>query len=174
MLDLGTGSGAIAIATAHMRPDLSVYAADVSEVALNIAMHNNAALVQGRVGLRRSDWLRSFTNETFDVIVSNPPYIAANDVHLSEGDLRHEPAGALTDFADGLAHYRAIALQAAQHLCAGGQLLLEHGWQQGAAVRALLSERGYTQIVQHHDAAAAVQRGHERMVSCVWQNSAAS
>jgi release factor glutamine methyltransferase len=170
MLDLGTGSGAIAIATAHNRPDLSIDAADISASALNIAAHNNVALVQNRVQLRRSDWLSAFTQEkfkeAFDIIVSNPPYIAADDTHLSQGDLRHEPAGALTDFDDGLKHYRSIAAQAKLHLNAGGALLLEHGWLQGQALCALLHQHGYTDIEQHYDAAAHGERGHARMVSC--------
>jgi release factor glutamine methyltransferase len=107
-----------------------------------------------------------FTNETFDIIVSNPPYIAANDTHLSQGDLRHEPATALTDFDDGFKHYRRIAAQAKAHLNAGGVLLLEHGWQQGEALCDLLHEHGYTNIEQHYDAAAHGERGHPRMVSC--------
>jgi release factor glutamine methyltransferase len=166
VLDLGTGSGAIAIALAHARPDLNVHAADISEAALSIAAHNNAALVHSRVQLRHSDWLTMFTNETFDIIVSNPPYIAAYDTHLKQGDLRHEPVGALTDFDDGFKHYRNIAMQAKHHLNAGGALLLEHGWQQGDAICALLHEHGYTHIEQHSDAAAHGERGHPRMVSC--------
>jgi release factor glutamine methyltransferase len=170
MLDLGTGSGAIAIAAAHTRPDLTVCAADISDDALAIAAHNNAALVNKRVQLRRSDWLTAYagvaSKDTFDIIVSNPPYIAADDAHLALGDLRHEPAGALTDFDDGFKHYRSIAAQVKQHLNAGGTLLLEHGWQQGSNLCALLREQGYTSIEQHYDAAAHGQRGHPRMVRC--------
>jgi release factor glutamine methyltransferase len=166
VLDLGTGSGAIAIATAHARPDINIYAADISEAALNIAAHNNAALVQSRVQLHQSDWLIAFAGERFDIIVSNPPYIAAGDTHLSLGDLRHEPAAALTDFDDGFKHYRSIAAQAKNYLNAGGALLLEHGWQQGEALCALLHVHGYCNIEQHYDAAANGERGHPRMVSC--------
>jgi release factor glutamine methyltransferase len=166
VLDLGTGSGAIAIAAAHARPDINIHAADISEAALNIAAYNNAALVQSRVQLHQSDWLISLVDQTFDIIVSNPPYIAANDTHLSQGDLRHEPATALTDFDDGFKHYRSIAAQAKRHLSAGGAMLLEHGWQQGEALCALLHEHGYTNIEQHYDAAAHGERGHPRMVSC--------
>jgi release factor glutamine methyltransferase len=165
MLDLGTGSGAIAVATAHSRPDLNVHAADISEAALTIAAHNNTALVQSRVQMCKSDWLSAFADQRFDVIVSNPPYIATNDMHLTQGDLRHEPAGALTDFDDGLKHYRSIAAQAKAHLNAGGALLLEHGWQQGEALCALLREHGYRNIEQHYDAAAHGERGHPRMIS---------
>jgi release factor glutamine methyltransferase len=170
LLDLGTGSGAIAIATAQQRPDLTVCAADISPAALALAAQNNAALAGGRVQLRRSDWCSAYASagtgagELFDVIVSNPPYIAADDAHLAQGDLRHEPAGALTDFGDGLAHYRSIAVQAKAHLRASGTLVLEHGWQQGAAIAQLLAAAGYCAIEQHYDAAGHGERGHPRMI----------
>jgi release factor glutamine methyltransferase len=165
VLDLGTGSGAIAIALALQRPDLVVFAADISDPALAIAAQNNAALAQNRVNLRRSDWLGAFAGEKFDAIVSNPPYIAASDVHLKQGDLRFEPASALTDFDDGLAHYRSIATQARSHLSMNGQLVFEHGWQQGAALRVVLLTNGYKDVVQHYDATDHHLQGHARMVT---------
>jgi release factor glutamine methyltransferase len=165
VLDLGTGSGPIAIALAAQRPDLAVFAADISAQALAITAQNNAALAQNRVNLRRSDWLTAFSGETFDAIVSNPPYIAASDAHLQQGDLRFEPARALTDFDDGLSHYRSIATQAKLHLNAGGMLVLEHGWQQGEAIIALLQGLGYRQVQQHYDAADQGENGHARMLA---------
>ena len=167
VLDLGTGSGASAVALAANRLDCTVYAADISEAALAIAAQNNTAWAQGRVHLRRSDWLSAFAGDTFDVIVSNPPYIAAHDAHLELGDLRFEPASALTDFDDGLQHYRSIAAQAKQHLTANGAIVFEHGWDQGGRVGALLKQHGFHTVVQHHDAAAQGETGHPRMVSAV-------
>jgi release factor glutamine methyltransferase len=164
VLDLGTGSGAIAIVLAVQRPDLTVFAADISDAALTVAQQNNAALAQGRVTLRRSDWFEAFKAERFNVVVSNPPYIAANDAHLAQGDLRFEPMNALTDFEDGLKHYRRIAVQAAQHLLPGGSLVFEHGWQQGKCISAMLREQGYEAITQHYDAAAHGEQGHPRML----------
>ncbi len=164
VLDLGTGSGAIAIALAAERPDLNVFAADISEAALAVAQQNNVALTQGRVTLSHSDWFEAFDGEMFDVVVSNPPYIAANDTHLAQGDLRFEPAHALTDFDDGLKHYRSIAAHAKQHLRAHGTLVFEHGWQQGDAITAVLQELGYAAITQHYDAAAHGENGNPRML----------
>jgi release factor glutamine methyltransferase len=164
VLDLGTGSGAIAIALAVQRPDLTVSAADISTAALAIAARNNTALAQGRVQLHHSDWCSAFAAQTFDAIVSNPPYITADDAHLSQGDLRFEPAAALTDFADGLTHYRHLAAQAKGHLNPKGRLLLEHGWQQGEAIAALLRAQGYHTISQHYDAGTHGERGHPRML----------
>lgn len=164
VLDLGTGSGAIAIALAVHRPDLKVFAADISESALAVAQQNNVALTQGRVTLRRSDWFETFDGEMFDVVVSNPPYIAADDTHLAQGDLRYEPEGALTDFDDGLKHYRSIAMQARKHLTAHGKLVFEHGWQQGETITDLLQTLGYRSIAQHYDAAAHGERGNPRML----------
>lgn len=169
VLDLGTGSGAIAIALAVQRPDLKVFAADISEAALAVAQQNNVALAQGRVVLSRSDWFEAFEGEMFDVVVSNPPYIAADDTHLAQGDLRFEPEGALTDFDDGLKHYRSIARQAREHLTVHGKLVFEHGWQQGESITNLLQIQGYTAIAQHYDAAAHGERGNPRMLVATFQ-----
>jgi release factor glutamine methyltransferase len=164
VLDLGTGSGAIAMALAVNRPDCHVFAADISPEALAMAEQNNAALAGGRVDCRCSDWFAAFAGERFDVVVSNPPYIAANDAHLAQGDLRFEPSGALTDFDDGLKHYRSIAQQAKAHLSPAGWLVLEHGWQQGEAIAALLAELGFCNVSQHYDAAMQGEQGHARMI----------
>ena len=149
---MGTGSGAIAVAAAHTRPDLSVTALDVSEDALAIA-RANAAANGARVRFVRSDWFAALHGERFDLIASNPPYIVAGDAHLGEGDLRFEPIDALTDHADGLSDLRSIADGAGAHLEQGGWLLLEHGYDQAAAVRALLAARGYLDVQSWRDLA---------------------
>jgi release factor glutamine methyltransferase len=152
VLDMGTGSGAIAVAIAHARPDAQVTALDVSPAAIAIAQRN-ADLNSVTVRFLHSDWFAAIAGTTFDLIVSNPPYIAAGDRHLSEGDLRFEPAGALTDHADGLSALRAIVDGAPAHLAPQGWLLMEHGYDQSAAVQALLSSRGYAGVQSWHDLA---------------------
>jgi release factor glutamine methyltransferase len=155
LLDMGTGSGAIAVSVAHSRRDAAVTALDVSEAALDVA-RGNAANNQAAVRFLRSDWFDALEDkgscgETFELIASNPPYIAAGDIHLSEGDLRFEPAGALTDHADGLSALRIIIDGAVNHLAPGGWLLLEHGYDQAAAVRALLDAGGYLDVQSWRD-----------------------
>lgn len=152
VLDMGTGSGAIAIAIAYTRPDAQVTALDVSADALAIA-RRNAELNGASVRFLHSDWFAAVGGATFDLIVSNPPYIAAGDRHLSEGDLRFEPAGALTDHADGLSALRTIVAGAPSCLAPEGWLLMEHGYDQSAAVQALLSSRCYGDVQSWHDLA---------------------
>jgi release factor glutamine methyltransferase len=152
VLDMGTGSGAIAVAIAHSRPDADVTALDVSEEALAVAARN-AQRNQARVRFLHSDWFAAVAGERFDLIVSNPPYIADGDRHLSEGDLRFEPSGALTDFADGLSALRTIVAGAPSRLAAGSWLLMEHGYDQALAVRGLLSAAGYTDVQSWQDLA---------------------
>jgi release factor glutamine methyltransferase len=149
---MGTGSGAIAVAIAHARPDAQVTALDVSPDALAIA-RRNAAANGASVRFLHSDWFGAIAGETFDLVVSNPPYIAAGDRHLSEGDLRFEPAGALTDHADGLSALRAIVEGAPRHLAPGSWLLMEHGYDQSAPVQGLLSSRCYGDVQSWHDLA---------------------
>lgn len=163
VLDLGTGSGAIAVAVAAARPDLSVTACDRSDAALAIAAYNNARLAQSRVRLVNSDWYAALDALRFAVIVANPPYIAARDPHLDQGDLRFEPRGALTDEADGLAAIRKIVTDAPRHLGAPGWLALEHGWDQAQAVRDLLNARGFVEVASRRDLA-----GIERMSCGRW------
>jgi len=152
MLDMGTGSGAIAVAVAHTRPDAQVTALDVSEDALAMA-RANAAANGARVRFLRSDWFAALEGDTFDLVVSNPPYIASGDEHLVQGDLRFEPVDALTDHADGLSDLRTIVAGALAHLAPGGWLLLEHGYDQAEAVRALLAEAGYLEAQSWRDLA---------------------
>lgn len=145
ILDMGTGSGAIAIAIAHTRRDAHVTALDVSEDALLVA-RRNAKENQVTVEFLRSDWFSAITAQQFDLIVSNPPYIVAGDRHLSEGDLRFEPIDALTDHADGLSDLRMISQQAAHHLKQDGWLLMEHGYDQAEAVRDLLRQNNLAEV----------------------------
>ncbi|MBA5604919.1 peptide chain release factor N(5)-glutamine methyltransferase [Duganella sp. FT3S] len=152
VLDMGTGSGAIAVALAHSRPDAAVTALDVSADALAVA-RRNASTNGARVTFLQSDWFGALAHERYDLIVSNPPYIASGDRHLDEGDLRFEPAGALTDHADGLSALRTIVAGAARHLAPQGWLLMEHGYDQSAAVQQLLRAQGYTEVQSWADLA---------------------
>jgi release factor glutamine methyltransferase len=153
LLDMGTGSGAIAVAIAHSRPDATVTALDVSEAALAIA-RKNAANNQAKVRFLHSDWFGALAaDERFELIASNPPYIAAGDEHLSQGDLRFEPSGALTDHADGLSALRTIVDGSRTYLLPGAWLLMEHGYDQAAGVRALLDAAGYTEVQSWRDIA---------------------
>jgi release factor glutamine methyltransferase len=138
--DLGTGSGAIALALAHERPRAQVVAVDVNSGALDIARANARELDLRNIEFRKGDWLQPLAGERFDLIVGNPPYIADADPHLDA--LRYEPGSALSSGADGLDAIRIIASNAPAHLRSGGWLLLEHGWDQGDAVRALLQAAG--------------------------------
>lgn len=149
--DLGTGSGAIALAIAQARPQARVLATDASAAALDVARGNAQRLGIGNVEYAQGDWCAALGARRFDAIVSNPPYIAANDAHLSQGDLRFEPRMALASGADGLDSIRAIVCAARNHLNAGGWLLLEHGFDQGAAVRELLRQSGYMEISTARD-----------------------
>ncbi|WP_448253698.1 peptide chain release factor N(5)-glutamine methyltransferase [Ottowia oryzae] len=150
VLDLGTGSGAIALAIAHQRPRAQVVAVDASADALDVAAGNAHRLGLG-VDLRQGDWFAPVAGERFDLVVSNPPYIAEADPHLPA--LEHEPRGALVSGADGLDDIRAIVAQSAAHLAPGGWLLLEHGWDQAAAVRNLLGAAGFMQVQSRRDLA---------------------
>ena len=154
-LDLGTGSGAIAITLACQRPEARLVATDVSDAALAVARRNaERHHCSGRVEFLKGSWYEPLAGRAFDVIVSNPPYVAAADPHLGRGDLRFEPREALTDgSADGLASIRAIVAGAPAHLRPGGWLLFEHGHDQAAAARGLLESAGFGSIVSLPDLA---------------------
>lgn len=152
--DLGTGSGAIALALKHRLPRARVTATDADAGALAVA-RVNARRLRLAIEFLPGDWWQPLAGRVFDLVVSNPPYIAADDPHLAA--LGHEPPGALTPGGDGLGALRAIVDAAPAHLAAGGALLLEHGFDQGAAVRALLAARGFVDVQTRRDLA-----GHER------------
>jgi release factor glutamine methyltransferase len=144
--DLGTGSGAIALAIAVERPRARAVATDRSEGALAVARGNALAHGIDNVDFRSGDWLTPLAGERFDLIASNPPYIAADDPHLAQGDLRFEPRAALASGRDGLDAIRRIVRDVPAHLRDGGWLLLEHGHDQGEAVRALLVHAGFAEV----------------------------
>ncbi|AHX12173.1 SAM-dependent methyltransferase [Dyella jiangningensis] len=149
--DLGTGSGAIALAIARESRAAHVMATDASAEALVVAQRNAAAQRIANVTFAQGDWLSPLRGQTFDVIVSNPPYIEADDPHLGQGDLRFEPMSALASGADGLDDIRRIVTDARTHVKPGGWLLIEHGWNQGATVRALLEQGGYHDVFTAQD-----------------------
>jgi release factor glutamine methyltransferase len=154
VLDMGTGSGAIALALKHQRPLASVTALDTSAEALAVA-RGNARRLQLDIRLLLSDWWQAVAGERFNLIVSNPPYIAGDDEHLAA--LRHEPLLALTPGGDGLSALRQIVAGAPQHLEPGGWLLLEHGHDQSQAVAAMLHAQHFHSVTTRHDLA-----GHSR------------
>ncbi|WP_454256005.1 peptide chain release factor N(5)-glutamine methyltransferase [Pseudomonas sp. Marseille-Q8238] len=162
-LDLGTGTGAIALALASERPGWRVTGVDRIDEAVALAERNRQRLGLSNAEFRRSSWFAALAGERYRLIVSNPPYIAANDHHLAEGDVRFEPASALVAGVDGLDDIRLITGQAPQHLDAGGWLLLEHGYDQATAVRALLSAAGFTLVESRRDLG-----GHERITLGQW------
>ena len=150
--DLGTGSGAIALAIASERPHARVIATDRSAGALDVALDNARTHgLDGRVAFRQGDWFAPLAGECFELVTSNPPYIAESDPHLGQGDLRHEPPGALASGPDGLHDIRNIVAGAPAHLVPRGWLLLEHGHDQGPAVRALLDAGGFVEVATVRD-----------------------
>jgi release factor glutamine methyltransferase len=153
VLDLGTGSGAIAIAIAHARPDAHVCALDCSAAALAVARGNAQRHHLDNLSFVQGEWLTPFAHEHFDLIVSNPPYVGADDPHLTRGDLRFEPALALPSGADGLDDLRRIIADASHYLRAGGRLILEHGTEQQPAVLELLTDHGFIEPLSHCDLA---------------------
>ena len=146
VLDLGTGTGAIALAIASERPLATVIAVDASTAALAIAAENVQIQGLSNVMLQHSDWWTGLSAQRFQLIVSNPPYIEQQDPHLQQGDVRFEPLTALASGEDGLEDIRHIVAHAPARLHAGGWLLLEHGYNQGQAVTNLLQQRGFQQV----------------------------
>ena len=157
VLDLGTGTGAVALAVAKNRCNSIVTAIDASAGALSVALENAQALKLNNVRLLESNWFSALQSEKFDLIVSNPPYIAQDDGHLKQGDLRFEPISALVSGKDGLDDIRKIILDAPHYLKSNGWLMLEHGYDQSDAVAALLSERGFSQIAHAKDIAGTLR-----------------
>ncbi|WP_412461474.1 peptide chain release factor N(5)-glutamine methyltransferase [Pseudomonas sp. SC11] len=158
VLDLGTGTGAIALALASECPAWQVTAVDRVEEAVALAERNRQRLHLANVQVRASHWFEALAGERFDLIISNPPYIASEDPHLSAGDVRFEPSSALVAGVDGLDDLRLIIARAPQHLVAGGWLLLEHGYDQASAVRELLTASGFSDVGSRRDLG-----GHERI-----------
>jgi release factor glutamine methyltransferase len=156
ILDLGTGSGCIAVTLALEIRQAEVTAVDASAAALSVA-RENAERLGATLRLQQSNWFDQLAGETFDLIVANPPYIATTDPHLAAGDLRHEPEPALASGADGLDAIRQIVAGAPRHLRPRGRLWLEHGYDQAAAVHELLAAAGFDDIQQHRDVAGIVR-----------------
>ena len=152
VLDLGTGSGIIAIALAHELPYSSIVAVDQSIEALTVAKENQKGLGVDNVSIKQSDWFSNIGNRKFDVIVSNPPYIEPLDEHLT-GEVRFEPQAALVAAENGFADLQCIIVNAADYLADNGWLLVEHGFQQGEAVRNFFQQSGFKSIVTHEDLA---------------------
>lgn len=157
-LDLGTGTGAIALALASERPAWQLTGVDRVSEAVALAERNRQRLQLGNAGFIQSHWFAALAGQRYGLILSNPPYIRADDRHLAEGDVRFEPSSALVSGADGLDDMRLIIAQAPDYLENGGWLLLEHGFDQAAAVRELLGARGYSQVHSRRDLG-----GHERI-----------
>lgn len=151
--DLGTGSGAIALAIATERPRCEIIATDISEPALTVARHNAERLGLDNVRFIAGDWCESLPAGRFDVILSNPPYVAERDPHLDSGDVRFDPRQALVAGPEGMDALRLIARCANDHLHQGGWLIVEHGYDQGGKVMQLLHAEGYSEISIHNDGA---------------------
>lgn len=160
--DLGTGTGAVAISLALARPRWAVLALDFSSAVLDLAERNARRLGATNVQVRQSDWYRDLPGQ-YHALISNPPYIRDDDLHLQQGDVRFEPRSALTSGMDGLDDIRTLIRGAPAHLLPQGWLLLEHGYDQGAAVRALLQEHGFHAVATRQDLA-----GHDRVTLGCW------
>lgn len=163
IIDLGTGSGIIAITLAAERPLADVIASDLSEAALTIARHNAERLDTGNVRFMQSHWFDQIDETGFDLVISNPPYIAGSDPHLLEGDVRFEPNSALVSAENGLQDIRLLAEQTRLYLKDGGQLLIEHGYNQQTDVQAIFTALNYRQVTTHADLS-----GNPRVTSGIW------
>lgn len=157
VLDLGTGSGCIGVTLAAERPDLQVTLVDASAEALDVARANARRWAPANTTLLASDWFSALSGQCFDLVASNPPYIALGDAHLAQGDLRFEPRAALVAGDDGLADIRRIVASAPAHLAPGGWLLFEHGYDQHAACSILLQRAGYREVFSARDLAGILR-----------------
>ncbi len=166
IIDLGTGSGIIAIALATERPDIKAIAADFSEQALNIARQNSAMHQVKNIQFIHSNWFANVPPHKFDLVISNPPYIDGNDPHLSQGDVRFEPDSALIAKDQGLKDIKIITGNARQYLKQHGTLLIEHGCDQQSAVQAIFDSYQYTSIKTHTDLS-----GNPRVTTAQWSAS---
>lgn len=160
LLDMGTGSGAIAIALAKEQPGWQIIGSDISAAALELARHNADQLQCSNVRFIHSDWFDNIAQHDFDIIVSNPPYIADNDPHLQQGDVRFEPDGALTAGPAGMDAIEQLCAQAKHYLAENGWLIIEHGYNQEQQVADCFARYGFTQITQQRDLS-----GHTRMTA---------
>ncbi|MFT8258077.1 MAG: peptide chain release factor N(5)-glutamine methyltransferase [Candidatus Symbiodolus clandestinus] len=165
LLDLGTGSGAIALVLAKERPDCQIIATDCCQQALAVAQHNAQCLQLTNVRFLQGDWFAPLARQRFQMIISNPPYLDTEDPHWQQGDLRFEPRQALVAAEQGLAALQQIIRQAADYLLPSGWLLVEHGWQQGEAVATQLQQAGYRQVATLTDLAK-----HPRISLGQWPN----
>ena len=163
MLDLGTGSGILGITLAAERPLAKVIATEISTAALQVAQANAKQLKVSNIQFLQSNWFEAIADTAFDLIISNPPYIPANDPHLQQGDVRFEPQTALVSADNGLQDIRILAAQARTHLTPGGHLLIEHGYNQQNAVQDIFNAFNYQKVATHHDLS-----GNPRVTSGLW------
>ena len=160
LLDMGTGTGAIAISIAKEKPDWEIVASDISEQALKLARQNSSHHDTDNVSLIQSDWFENIGQKNFDIIISNPPYIASDDPHLTLGDVRFEPESALSSGATGMDDIEHICSHAKEYLLKNGWLIVEHGYNQKQQVADCFSRNGFTEITQQQDLS-----GHTRMTA---------
>jgi len=160
LLDMGTGTGAIAISIAKEKPDWEIVASDISEQALKLARQNSSHHDTDNVSLIQSDWFENISQKNFDIIISNPPYIASDDPHLTLGDVRFEPESALSSGATGMDDIEHICSHAKEYLLKNGWLIVEHGYNQKQQVADCFSRNGFTEITQQQDLS-----GHARMTT---------
>ena len=160
LLDMGTGTGAIAISIAKEKPDWEILGSDISEQAITLANNNKKRHLADNSTFIHSDWFNNITDKEFDVIVSNPPYIANDDPHLSQGDVRFEPKSALTSGDTGMDDIEHLCAHAKNHLKINGWLIVEHGYNQKQLVADCFTNNGFKEVEQHQDLS-----GHTRMTA---------